>query len=102
MLIVIASSMSYDPMCYLYNETSQSPVLCNDLESGRIEFTNATNNARSIVEEWNYTCEDAEFFWIFRYQDLGKTFYVLGRLGLEIASILWPAMNELYNIIDCS
>lgn len=70
-----------DMECYLYNETSSSSVLCDSLQSGRIEFTNASSTARSIIEEWNFTCEDGNFLWIFSYYDLGKSFYVLGALA---------------------
>lgn len=76
----IDGTTDYDAKCYLFDETANSSVLCNSVESGDIEFYNSTATSRSIMEEWDFSCEDAEVFWIFTYSDLGKTFYVLGAL----------------------
>ena len=71
---------TYGLHCYVFNATSNETLTCSQSDVGQIQFLNASSAARSISEEWNLTCEDAEFFWIFKYKDLGKTFYVLGAL----------------------
>ena len=79
-MLIFVTMYRYEAKCYAYNTSSATTVLCSQVPSGRIDFNSSSSAAKSVVDEWNFTCDQGEFFWIFRYKDLGKTFYVLGKV----------------------
>jgi len=65
----------YQLGCYAFNEMRNETEKCPEEI-----FFNYSGKSRSIIEEWKLTCEEGDFFWIFSYYDLGKTFFVLGAM----------------------